>query len=1466
MSTVFAAKHKSPLNIFYRGLGRTLFLWFMVISLIPLTVVSLVSWWNAQNSLRKNAVDSLTAAIKLKEDHFASYFSERLKNLRLQVELSENVEFLQRMREAFIMSGLPIEQFINTPQWSTNSRSRGGYFDEFRFAYDFYDVLLIDNDGNILFSVMGEDDLGTNIFTDQYSDTNFSKACWQTLQTGKPVVGDLEFYKPAHDALVMFLVQAIADEHGDHVGLMAFKMPIHQINDIMQVSTGLGETGQTYLVGRDMMMRSDSSQFAKKSTMLTAKINTKPVRAYVKEHLAVDEIQNGHNQKGDSPENNQPDGFDQVNPEEWVDVAQTYLGPKGLPVLGVISDFEFLHGLGLHWAIVAEIEKQEAFRPAQILKNIVYGLATLTGILVVLLALLVTRRIVVPVKELSEWAKMVAVGDLDYHDIRHSKDEVGELSESFHQVVDSFRKITDICQSISVGDYSRAVQSRSKNDLLAQSVNLMAENLRNVVRQANAVAEGNYNIVFIPKSEKDELETALHNMTTRLRQMTDENLGRDWMRAGEVELHNIMRGEQDVSSLCSNVIKFLAEYLNCFVAAFYVADDAGVLKLSGSYAYKQQPDFAAEFHVGDGLVGQVAEQEERLLITEVPAEYVKIRSGVGEATPHSIVLFPLVFGGNVSGVIELGSFFRFSDLQLEFLDRVAKNIAISLNMSKSRSKMRELLDKQKRQAEQLRSQQKELWKTYETLEDKTKLLEKSEKDLQNQQEELRVANEELEERTQALEEQRDAVRKQNVALEKTQKELEEIANDLEVANKYKSEFLANMSHELRTPLNSILILSQLLATNKEGNLDEKQVEFVSTIHTSGSDLLEIINDILDLSKVESGKMELNLGEMYLEEMVHPMERLFGQIAENKGLEFKIVISEDVPESILTDEQRVQQILKNLLSNAFKFTQYGEVVLSISRPSSDTDLKSGLQPDTAVAIAISDTGMGIPSDKKEVIFEAFKQVDGSTNRKFGGTGLGLSISREFAKFLSGELHLESEEGMGTVFTLYLPERVEGRGDIEKPVKNDIQISATGKTVKKSSTVRTNKKIEKKISDPFIPDDRKSVRPGDKSLLIIEDDPDFAGVLVSLAREKIFKCLVAEDGETGLHFADYYKPSGIILDISLPGINGWEVMERLKDNPQTRHIPVHFMSSMDKSIDAMRMGAIGYMTKPVNMEKIQEAFGAIENFASKPVKKLLIVEDDEVQRLSIKELIGNGDVVVTDISSGKDAFDLLKKESFDCIILDLGLKDMSGFELLESIKNDEALSRTPIIVNTGKDLSVQEEAELKKYAESIIVKGVRSSERLLEETNLFLHRVEKELPEEMKHLVTLAHDKEAVLMGKKVLLVDDDMRNVFAIGSVLEERGMKIIMGRNGNDGLENLDKEPDIDIVLMDIMMPEMDGYDAIREIRKQDRFRELPIIALTAKAMKGDRNKCIEVGANDYLAKPVEIDKLLSLLRVWLYR
>ncbi|HVE12076.1 MAG TPA: response regulator, partial [Elusimicrobiota bacterium] len=855
------------------------------------------------------------------------------------------------------------------------------------------------------------------------------------------------------------------------------------------------------------------------------------------------------------------------------------------------------------------------------------------------------------------------------------------------------------------------------------------------------------------------------------------------------------------------------------------------LSLLGGYAHRESATVPERLALGEGLVGQCAKEKEKILIEGAPADYIRVSSGLGEAPPLNITVLPVLFEGQIKAVIELASFNRFSEIQLNFLEQLTESIGIVLNTIASTMRTEDLL-------KQSQSLAQELQKTNAQLEEKATLLSEQKKEVEAKNREIEVARQSLEEK----------------------------AEQLALTSKYKSQFLANMSHELRTPLNSLLILARTLAENAEKNLSGKQVEFAKTIHGSGKDLLALINDILDLSKIESGTMSLEIGELRFGELREYVERGFLQIAQERGLQFTVELDERLPRTFRTDSKRLQQVLRNLLSNALKFTEKGKVSLRMALAadgwSSDQDTLN--RAESVLAFSVEDTGIGIPLNKQKIIFEAFQQVDMTTSRKYGGTGLGLSISREIAKMLGGEIQVRSAPGEGSTFTLYLPLAYVAPKARQEPVSLDAGVAAENPPAEGEAPAPAEEFPAPLAAE--IEDDRDAIVAGDQVLLVIEDDAAYARILLEMARKAGFKGLVATRGDRGLALARKYLPGAVTLDLRLPDMDGWAVFDQLKNDPQTRHIPVHILSVEEQNERGLSQGAFAYMIKPSSVEPIARALERMKGYLASGVRNLLVVEDNEVQRKAVVELLSMGDVKITAVASGQEALEALAKGGFDCMVLDLKLPDMTGYELITRLKREAGAANLPIIVYTGKELNKKEERELRKVTQSIIVKDARSPERLLDETSLFLHQPQAALDEGRRRMITELHQQQPLLADKTVLIVDDDVRNIFALTSVLERYRMKVVYAENGKAGLEILQANPDIEIVLMDVMMPDMDGYETMRAIRGIEKYRELPIIALTAKAMKGDREKCIEAGASDYIPKPVDVEQLLSLLRVWLYR
>ena len=1137
----------------------------------------------------------------------------------------------------------------------------------------------------------------------------------------------------------------------------------------------------------------------------------------------------------------------------------------------------------------------------------------------------------------------VANGDLSQKITVEARGEILELKNTVNTMVEKLRvfadEVTRVAREVGtegkLGGQAEVPGVAGTWKELTDSVNAMANSLtvqvRNIADVATAVTKGDLTrqITVNAQGELDELKSNLNQMIANLKETTERNEEQDWLKTNLAKFSRMMQGQKDLESVSRLIMSELTPLVSAHHGAFFIMEPEGgvpALRLIASYAYRARKHVGNRFAIGEGLVGQAALEKQPILLQNVPDDYIQITSGLGEAPPRNIIVLPILFEGEVQAVIELASFLPFSQIHQTFLDQLAESIGVVLNMISANMRTEELLEQSQKltqelqsQSQELQQQQDELKRSNTELEAQAKTLRQSEELLKEQQEELQQVNEELEEKASLLAEQNQKVEQKNREVEAARMALEEKAEQLSISGKYKSEFLANMSHELRTPLNSLLILAKLLSDNKEHTLTPKQVEFAQTIHSSGTDLLNLINDILDLSKVEAGRMEVDAADVPITEISAFSHRTFDPVAEQKGLFFRVEVQPEVPPAIYTDGQRLQQVLKNLLSNALKFTEQGGVTLTIRKADKSKRFASRSLDvaESVIAFAVEDTGIGIPKDKQQLVFESFQQADGTTSRKYGGTGLGLTISREIARLLGGEIRVESTPGSGSTFTLFVPAHyVQPEGNasstssapsaparrrndpsprvatprggaraVARPVSPAPAGSPAGSgasagwqgpgggtAVARSTAPAREDSYAARVDGEELPrpegfdDDRETVDDGDRVLLIIENDASFSRVLLEMAREKGFKGLVALDGEAGLKLAHAFNPDAITLDIDMPGMDGWTVLDRLKHHPQTRHIPVHIISGVRERQQGLKSGALAYLEKPVTREALDESFAKIAEFIDTSVKRLLVVEDDDVQRNSMIELIQHEDVAITAVGSAEDALRELSTGHFDCMVLDLGLEGVSGFELLETVKANPAMWDLPIIIYTGKELTQSEETKLRKFAETIIVKDVKSPERLLDETALFLHRVEAKLPEQKRRMLERLHNADAVFAGKRVLIVDDDVRNIFSLTSMLEDHGMQVSFAENGRDAIATLKERPDFDLVLMDIMMPEMDGYQTTRAIREIPELKSLPIIALTAKAMKGDREKTIAAGASDYITKPVDTDQLLSLMRVWLYR
>jgi len=1043
----------------------------------------------------------------------------------------------------------------------------------------------------------------------------------------------------------------------------------------------------------------------------------------------------------------------------------------------------------------------------------------------------------------------VANGDLKQNLAVKSKGEVAALAETINNMTDTLAifadQVTSVAREVGVegrlGGQANVPGAAGTWKDLTGNVNLLAANLTTQVRAiaevATAVTKGDLtrSIQVEARGEVAELKDNINTMIDNLRLTTDRNTEQDWLKTNLAKFTNMLQGQRDLTTVGRLLLSELTPLVNAHQGVIYQIEGEekqNGLNLLAAYADDGSNGHPRSLRPGEGLIGQCALDKRRMLITEMPASTVPISSALLKLTPRNNIVLPVLFESQVKAVIELASIHEFTALQTMFLEQLTTSIGIVLNSIEATMQTEGLLKQSQQLAGELQAQQRELQQT----------------------------NEQLEQKAQQLAERNVEVERKNQEIEQARRALEEKATELALTSKYKSEFLANMSHELRTPLNSILILGQQLTDNPEGNLSGKQVEFARTIHGAGTDLLNLISDILDLSKIESGTVTVDAEDVYFSNLLDMVGRPFRHEAETRQLSFEVHADPNLGRSITTDTKRLQQVLKNLLSNAFKFTAQGGVRLNVAVALGGWSAEHPVlsQAPAVVAFEVTDTGIGIPLEKQKLIFEAFQQADASTSRKYGGTGLGLAISRELASLLGGEIHLRSSPNTGSTFTLYLPIKYVG------PSAAFHAQAAGGALTAATQSARLHIVPERTIEP--IPDDRMDIQAGDAILLIVEDDPHYARILVDLARDKGFKALLAMRGDDALNLAKQYQPTAVSLDVFLPDMLGWNVLSQLKQNPLTRHIPVQIVSLDEDRQHGLARGAFAFVNKPTTREGIEEALSRIKEFAEPRRKRLLIVEDNAVEQMSIRELLGHDDIEIVNAGTGEEALGALQENPCDCVVLDLRLPDMSGFEVLERMRANTALADIPVVVFTGRELSAEEDAQLHTMARSIVVKGVESPERLLNETALFLHRVITDLPVEKQHMLERLNSSDEDLVGQTVLLVDDDPRNIFALSSALERRGMNVLTATTGAEAITLIEGTPQPAIVLMDIMMPEMDGYQTIEKIRQNRAYRRLPIIALTAKAMKGDREKCLQAGASDYLAKPVNTEQLLSALRMWLHR
>lgn len=1361
MTEVANQKVKSS---FFHRLGITLFVWFLLIAFVPAGLIGWQAFKQAREGLEREEQRSLFQAIQLRKTSIEDKIKKVVDELNFQAELKLNAELLQDLRSSFLEKKMNLDVFVRSFAHAKISVEKGIGLKEFRRVFNYHDVLLIDVDGNILYSVSGGEDLGLNVFDGELAASGFGQVCRESFEKSKMACSDFEKYAPSDGVPSIFMTQVIADEDGVKVGLIAFRLNWSIFNSAMEDTMGLGNTGRAYLVGKDGYMRSGVRDI----NNLTSSVEPKSKTGFLTSSILNQIVQTRvvHDWQA-----NQNDDFSEI---------KYYKDYESRDVLGVLLSFEYIYtNFGLSWAFVAEKEIDEIFVEERRLKNALLALFVVTALSILILAFILTRRIVRPITVLNHWARQIIEGRLTLSNkkVNQSSNEIGQLSRSFAKMV------------------------------------------------------------------------------TTLKEARAANEEESWFKTGQSQLSEKLRGDKDIQKMTKEVLVFLTRYLKTNVGTFYVVNKNGNYYLEGTYAYHKKEQLNAELFPGQGLVGEAALEKKHILLEEVPEDYLRIESSMGSASVCNVLAYPIIRQNKVLGIIELASINSIDENAIRLLDLANESIAMAIAASLSKMELASSLEKTQSQAAELQSQQSELKAVNDKLVEQTDELKRSEETLKMQGEELKATNEELEEKQVALKQQADD-------LETAKREIEKKADDLALASKYKSEFLANMSHELRTPLNGLLLLSKGLMSNKQGNLTDKQVQHAKVIYEGGNDLLCLINDIMDLSKVEAGMMQINIDQMLFDNFTRMIRNLFDPLSLEKGISFDIEAHRDLPKSLMTDEQRLEQIVKNFLSNAFKFTEKGgEILLKIYR-AKDVKLNTAIiDAEQCMAFAVSDTGTGISKDKQDAIFEAFQQADGTTSRQYGGTGLGLAISRKLAGLLGGEIQLESTEGEGSTFTLYLPMNIERKGTITK------QIDEEKDSVEAEVSVMSTERIESVDEPAYLPDDRHNISAGDRIILVIEDDKSFAEILKNLIKEVGYKCLVAGSGRSGLYLAMDFEPLGIILDLGLPDVDGLKVLEQLKHHVKTSHIPVHIVSAAGNKGASLDKGAVGFLNKPASTEDLNKVLEGFSKTIGGEIRKLLLVEDDRNIRETMSNILGNTHLTIDTTALGQDALQLLREKEYHCMVLDLSLPDLSGFEVLERASEDEAINLPAVVIYTARNLTEEEMGKLSKYSNDVILKGANSVERLLDATSLFLHQID--LQEENKTSVEIndsIQNDDVVFKGRKILLVDDDMRNTYALSGELMDLGLDVTMAENGQVAINKLEVEDDFEIILMDIMMPVMDGYEAMKIIRKMPKYQKTPIIALTAKAMPGDRASCIEAGASEYINKPVDLDKLLSVMRVWLYQ
>ena len=1373
----------------------------MLLSLGPVTLIGVNEYQQAKDQIVADRYEQLSTVNMLLTERVNDYFDTVITNLFIKAGLAE--AFISRLVKGYKSEKLiPAEYIQVSGGYQTVLEKYSNEFIDFLRFYDYSDVLLGDMDGNLLYTVNGYEDLGQNLFEGDLANTMFAGAVKKSMADMQPTYSDLGHYPPMGEEKVSFFILPLNDDRQRVIGFLAVQILSSNIQTIFEREHPLGSGLRSYLIGTDGAVRYGTELM--KGVDLELGSDNPLARLWlehldletgiyheIEEHIDSDrhiEPRPGHDESvtdtvmhklldEDSDSWFGGEALYHLNYLSGMNHIRTYRNFEGEDVLGIFLPVDVS---GTPMAMISEVTQVSAFAPVKSFRARVLMMASIVIFLVMIIAFIVSRQLVKPIRMINSWVNRVASGDYVEGTILKGSNEISELSSSFSR------------------------------------------------------------------------------MTGQLRNVKEENEHRSWLQEGLGELNNSVRGEQTATELCQNIITFLARYLDMQMGAMYVVSDEKRIDLKGAYARASNQDTGESYELGEGLVGQAALENQVIELTDIPDSYANIEFGLGQAKPSHLIIIPLNYDENVKGVIELASLYPVAERKRAFLEHAVESIAIAINTAQSRTRITQLLEQTTAQSEELKAQQGILREVNGELEKRARILEESEEEMRAQSEELQKSNAELEEKSEQLTLQKEEIEQKNRDIKLTSKEIEQKARELEQASKYKSEFLANMSHELRTPLNSLLLLAQMLAENDEGNLSEDQIESAQVIYNGGKELLNLINDILDLSKVEAGKMPIVLEDTDLTDIRGSLDSMFKPLAESRSLEYEVSIETGTTRIILTDSQRLLQIIKNFLSNAFKFTEKGGVYVRIF-----PEARVGrFGTDTFVGFAVRDTGIGIPEDKQESIFESFQQADGSTSRKYGGTGLGLTISREMSSLLGGFVEVTSEEGKGTTFTLFLPDNAVCSLSSETVLADTYSSAAV--TDKQPDTLVKPLESGKTAT----PDPEPSVSPpsfsSGRNLLLIEDDRHFTNILEQVAEKNEFEYIHADTGASGLEMAEKLQPAAIILDLGLPDMDGRDVLAKLKENDSTKDIPVHIISGRDPDQE-IEKSTIGYLVKPVTVADLDRIFRKLDQIILDGVRHVLILDQDEAARTETENMLQQKGINVACANSVTDAEARLKNEQWQCLVMDIDQEDFDCIEFLSRLRGELGSDMPSIVIQTSRDLSQDEHLALKEYTDVMVRKGEMAAERIMDEVSLFLHAVERSSPEvaRARELVVSA---EKDLSGHKLLLVDDDLRNTFSLSRALQGLGLEVVIADNGQSALEKLENESGIELVLMDIMMPVMDGYEATRKLRTMDAFKDLPVICLTAKAMADDRGKCLQAGANDYMAKPVEMEKLIEMLKVWLLK